>query len=221
MLVSADIALEKVEEACAALAIQAQRDLCPAWGLLAPSYSVVSNVKDVPKDANVINVLRTSDVDDALGYHTIDSRGMPVGYAFTDGLDEEGITTVMSHEAGEMIVDPYVQEWMYSYVLSMHFAKEPFDPVEGHTYKIHNVTVGDFVLPSYFSDWTPPSAAVDFLHALAGPWSVDQDGYITAMKDGKTLQLPPEAKMSAARQHPLSRVQRRLAAPPRPARTSI
>jgi len=59
------------------------------------------------------------DVDDALGYHDRNDRGIPFGFVFLDLASdlEEPWTVTLSHEALELIGDPetnFVRSWTAS-----------------------------------------------------------------------------------------------------------
>jgi hypothetical protein len=110
------------------------------------------------------------DVDDALGYHETNARGIPYGFVFTElaaELDEPWSVT-FSHEALELIADPEVN----LLVMGPHPTKssqtvfhwyEMSDAVQSETYEIDHVPVSNFVLPLYFTGSDEPGGRNDFL----------------------------------------------------------
>jgi len=228
------ITLAQLSEVGAALQIQLARDVCPIWGLVAPSVTAVSEPGAAPPGSTQLRLARASDVSGAAGYHTTDQNGMPIGYIFTDGMSLDDITSTVSHEAAEALKDPGVNNWWWSEAKKMHVADELSDPCEGRIYRINNVAMSDFVTPDYFNDASPVGHPVDFMKVLTSPWSVDtaMGGYMMVMINGQTSQIPAErtrpggacpkcAKHGFDRCHPTARHVQRLLTPPRPPRLPL
>src|SRR6185503_18820560 len=98
------------------------------------------------------------DVEDALGYHDANNRGIPFGFVFTELSRNlgENWTVTLSHEALELIADPEVN----LLVAGPHPANpkmevfhwyEMCDAVQNETYKVDSVSVSNFLLPLYFT----------------------------------------------------------------------
>jgi len=110
------------------------------------------------------------DVDEALGYHDANNRGIPFGFVFTELSRKlgENWTVTLSHEALELIADPEVN----LLVSGPHPADpkksvfhwyEMCDAVQAETYKVDGVEVSNFLLPLYFTGEDEFDGRNDFL----------------------------------------------------------
>jgi hypothetical protein len=110
------------------------------------------------------------DVDDALGYHDSNQRGIPFGFVFTELSKKlgESWTVTLSHEALELVGDAQAN----LLVQGPHPAHpdqtvfhwfEMCDAVQAETYQIDGVEVSNFVLPLYFTADEQPGGRNDFL----------------------------------------------------------
>jgi hypothetical protein len=120
----------------------------------------------------VIYLWNQADVDDAIGYHFQNNRGIPFGFVFTEiarSLNEPWQVT-LSHETLELIADPETN----LLVMGPHPSEnrdvfhwfEMCDAVQGEKYEIDGVPVSNFVLPLYFTgtrDTDEVGARNDFL----------------------------------------------------------
>jgi len=106
---------EEFQRSIRAVNRQIAEDFAPYWGLSAelrlegrsekkPSTHTLADMRG---DA-VMYVWDKVDVDDALGYHDKNDRGIPFGFVFLDlSVElEEPWTVTLSHEALELIGDP-------------------------------------------------------------------------------------------------------------------
>jgi hypothetical protein len=94
------------------------------------------------------------------------------------------------------------------------YALEVADPVEAGTYRIGDITVSNFVLPSWFDPGAP--GPYDQLGALRAPFALDDGGYAivateTAVREVFGAGGRPEWR-TETKHHPASRSARRLAA---------
>jgi hypothetical protein len=93
-------------------------------------------------------------VEDALGYHDRNHRGIPFGFVFTELSKKlgENWTVTLSHEALETIGDPEVNLLVAgphpSEERDVFHWYEMCDAVQDETYEIDGVEVSNFVLPS-------------------------------------------------------------------------
>lgn len=202
---------------------QVKEDFEPNWGMGATlvldgrSEQTPSkmNMLDLRGDA-IVYLWDEADIENALGYHDINARGIPYGFVFMDLAKKLGEpwSTTLSHEVLELIGDPCVN------LLSMgpHPASsdkivfhwfEMCDAVQAETYEIDGVEVSNFVLPLYFTDSDEPGGRNDFLGTLHGgkslnSFGVNPGGYIGYFnpETGKheTFNLPKDnfAKKRAA-----------------------
>ena len=110
------------------------------------------------------------DVDNALGYHDTSARGIPYGFVFTEISEQlnEPWSVTLSHEALELVGDAQAN----LLVQGPHPEKpghevfhwyEMCDAVQSESYKIDEVAVSNFLLPSYFTQSEEPGMRNDFL----------------------------------------------------------
>lgn len=127
------------------------------------------NLSDMRGDA-VLYLWNSVDVDNALGYHDANNRGIPFGFVFTELAKQlgESWTVTLSHEALELLGDPEVN----LLVQGPHPAEpnrtvfhwyEMCDAVQAETYEIDGVAVSNFVLPLYFTGGDEVGGRNDFL----------------------------------------------------------
>jgi hypothetical protein len=168
---------EQLQTALRAINRQIREDFEPYWSLGAQlrleGKSTLKPDKirlpDMRGDA-VLYVWDEVDVDDALGYHEQNNRGIPFGIVFTElsrQLDESW-TATLSHEALELIADPEVnllakgphpgdrRRHVYHWY-------EMCDAVQAETYEIDGIHVSNFVLPLYFTSGDETGGRNDFL----------------------------------------------------------
>lgn len=152
---------EDVQTAIRAINRQLTFDFSPFWHTRAemrlegPAGPKPSKVKlaELRGDA-VIYLWDDVDVDDAIGYHETNARGIPFGFVFTELSKKlgESWTVTLSHEALELVGDPEVnllvagphpgdadQEVFHWY--------EMCDAVQAESYEIDGVAVSNFLLP--------------------------------------------------------------------------
>jgi hypothetical protein len=168
---------EAVQTVIRAINRQLTFDFGPFWHTRAemrlegPAGNKPSKVslKELRGDA-VIYLWDNVDVDDAVGYHEANARGIPFGFVFTELSKQLGEpwSVTLSHEALELVGDPEVnllvagphpgdpdQEVFHWY--------EMCDAVQDESYKIDGVTVSNFLLPLYFTADAEAGGRNDFL----------------------------------------------------------
>jgi hypothetical protein len=129
--------------------------------------------KEHPQDLRgdgIIYLWDDADVDDALGYHDANNRGIPYGFIFTKLCQQlgESWTVTLSHEALEMVGDSQgnllVQGPHPRHPNKMVFHWfEMCDAVQSETYEIDGVEVSNFLLPLYFTIGQQLGARNEFL----------------------------------------------------------
>lgn len=169
-----------IQRAVRAVNRQVEEDFMPAWGhgwrcrVDAPAFDPIGLTVDQLSDETpepvradgVIYMIDQSTLPGALGYHSINSVELPVGFVFTDLIPEWSVT--LSHEVLEMIADPTVNIFVPGPhptepgALALH-SYEVCDAVERHSYLIDGVEVSDFVTPWYFSFGEGQGTRNDFL----------------------------------------------------------
>jgi hypothetical protein len=167
---------------------QVREDFEPYWSLgatvrLEGRSSVNPDIQraiDMRGDA-VIYVWDKSDVEDAIGYHDLNNRGIPFGFVFLDIAKQLGEpwSVTLSHEVLELIGDPQVNLLVAGPHPDPKKRRTVFhwyemcDAVQSETYEIDHVQVSNFLLPLYYTGADEFAGRNDFLG--------------TVNKDGTTL----------------------------------
>ncbi len=168
---------------------QIEEDFEPYWSLRAlvrlEGRSQVKPEKqslvDMRGDA-VIYLWDKSDVDEAIGYHDLNNRGIPFGFVFLDIAAQlkEPWSVTLSHEVLELIGDPEVNLLVAgphpdpSQKRDVFHWYEMCDAVQTETYEIDGIKLSNFILPLYFTGGDEFDGRNDFLG--------------TRQKNGKALQ---------------------------------
>lgn len=223
----------------AACALQVKRDLAPAWGLLPISVGYYPSGV-LPHGAWVIELVDgIPEAPGALGYHT-EEGDVISGKIGLDPIFQNGgvalydpsnptfptVSSVLSHEVCETIIDCYVNDWCDGPTIAQGFSyvKESADPVESDSYQITlkdgtMVNVSDFVLPAYFDAQAPQGGyPFDFLNRLTAPFSLAPGGYMVVRDASGNAQqvfgevLPPAWRLNM-KKHAWSRTAARLGMP--------
>lgn len=169
---------DDVARCAAALQTQVSRDFAPAWGIEA-RVGVAGKADD---GEEALYLLDDSAQADALGYHRRSGDQRPCGFVFVRPCLESGAAwqATASHELLEMLADPLVNltaEGSFQGLPAL-FALEVCDPVECDTYDVGDVSVSNFVLPTWFlAGPHPDDVLVDFLGRLAEPFTLSPGGY--------------------------------------------
>ena len=126
-------------------------------------------LQDMRGDA-VLYLWDRIDVEDALGYHDANNRGIPFGFVFTELSKKlgENWTVTLSHEALELIADPEVNLLVAGPhpsdpTKTVFHWYEMCDAVQAENYKVDGVDVSNFLLPLYFTGEDEFEGRNDFL----------------------------------------------------------
>jgi hypothetical protein len=137
--------------------------------------AVIEQLKQAPQDLRGDAILylwdRVADVEDALGYHDQNNRGLPYGFVFTDISKQLGEpwSVTLSHEVLELVGDANVN----TLAAGPHPADadrvvfhwyEMCDAVQAESYEIDGVYVSNFVLPLYFTIGEQVGARNDYMN---------------------------------------------------------
>ncbi|HYV96871.1 MAG TPA: hypothetical protein VE967_05405 [Gemmatimonadaceae bacterium] len=187
---------DEIQTVVRAINRQITGDFEPYWSLGArlrlEGRSEKSPSKQQPPDMRgdaVIYIWPKADVDDALGYHDANNRGIPYGFIFLDIIRQlkESWTVTLSHEVLEAILDPeanlLVQGPHPTEDREVFHWYEASDAVQAESYMIDGVAVSNFVLPLYFTSGEETGGRNDFLGTLHGgkalrSFGVNPGGYI-------------------------------------------
>ncbi len=188
-----------IQEAIRAINRQIKEDFEPYWSLGATlrleGHSSANpnkqSLSDMRGDA-VIYLWDKSDIDDAIGYHDINNRGIPFGFIFLDIAKElkEPWTVTLSHEALELVGDPEVNLLVMGPHPDPKQKRDVFhwyemcDAVQSEHYTIDGIVVSNFVLPLYFTGGDEFDGRNDFLGTTYGKkqslksFGVNPGGYV-------------------------------------------
>lgn len=203
----------------AALELQLYQHYAPFWQSSGVPVDVFGSLADVPEDASPLVVLDDADTAGALGYHTLTPDGRPYGKAFLAPLLANGgtltqgpnsLSVTLSHEALEMVGDPYTTFWGDAND-GTETALELCDAVEGDAYEVNGISVSNFLGPRWFR---PGPGPYDWLGRLQAPFTMTEGGYmIVRSASGDIRQVfgatYPEWK-KASKSFAAARTQRRV-----------
>lgn len=176
---------------------QLSDDFGPAWGIYATIDLAVDDAS-IPTgpgsdDVAVLSILDDEPNPDALGDHTTTNAGAPwAEVAVRPVLDMGGdaysnpaasVSSVVSHEALELLVDPWVGTWWQRPSDGLLIAAEVGDPVENDAFVKHldgldvDVQVSNFIRPDWLRPGTGAGRRFDHLGKLSAPFTMDPGGY--------------------------------------------
>ena len=179
---SGTIADADIQTVLRAVNRQIAEDFLPYWGFGAQlRLEGASSPKPNPQNINdmrgdaILYLWNGHDVEDALGYHDQNFRGIPYGFVFTElaaRLGEHWSIT-LSHEALELVGDPMCNLLVQgphpddvgkiAPRIVFHWF-EMCDAVQNESYVIDSVKVSNFVLPLYFTGAEESGGRNDFLN---------------------------------------------------------
>lgn len=174
--------------ASAAIEIQINRDFAPIWGTDQVKLTPFTKTATIPPGWWELVIADNSDQAGALGYHETTVNGDPIGYVFAKDTKSDGLnwTVTFSHEALEMVADPYINS--VSEVDNIDstisfYGTEACDAVEDDSlgYKIGSVLVSDFVTPEWFIP-TLSGKQLDFQKKVSKPLQLLPNGYISLLQ---------------------------------------
>ena len=181
-----------------AIATQVQLDAAPIWDRAPAAVVYYTDPAAVPATAHGIAIVDTiqDQPKGVLGFHTEDQGGQLWGVvAVKPELDNGGqvligdwsVSSTLSHEVLEMFVDPNCNLWANDGKGSA-YSLEVCDPVEAPTYTVSDVSVANFVTPSWFDPLAPAAAQFDKLGQLTSGFSILHGGYMVYESGGKEQQ---------------------------------
>ena len=169
-----------------ALQQQVTTDFLPPWGVNAQLTFFASGATPTP-GTWWLSILDDSDQAGALGYHDLTPDGLPLGKVFagTDLKVGNSWSVTASHELLEMLADPNINLTVLvqtnSQTAGTLYAYEVCDACEADNlgYKIGDVLVSDFVLPSWFESFRPSKSTLfDHQGKITEPLQLLPGGYI-------------------------------------------
>ena len=178
---STNLSDQQIQDAIRTVNRQIVEDFMPIWGagrrlvLHASPFlrQAPLNSQDLEnhpvRGESVIYMVDEASLQGALGFHALNAREVPFGFVFTDFLD--GWTVTLSHEALELIIDPTANVFvpgpdprdpdnLSKFVWHTY---EVCDAVERTSYMIDDLSVSNFLTPSYFAEGDALGTRNDFL----------------------------------------------------------
>lgn len=205
-----------IEIMCKAIQIQLDTQFLPSWNLKSATVKFCKDIKSVPANSCIMNILDNTTQAGALGYHTEEQNGLIDGFIFAEPVLGNGgvvlydprnsqnvsVASVLSHEVLELIGNEHVNLFALGPEITANdgkiyneYAFEMCDPVENTSYTInadgYNVSVSNFVLPHYFDVEAVLSSEVyfDYLKQLKAPYSMLTGGYLVIQQSGNSTQI--------------------------------
>lgn len=204
-----DITKDMIVGACVALTKQSAEHVSPWWETTPDTFAAFDTIAEAETaNAAVFHIVDDiPEAPDALAYHTLDNTFRPMlrlgwnvvkkyGGAFASG--PQSCVSVMSHEAIETKMNPYVNRWVDMADGVAEVSHEACDPVEGDHYDIvladgatydGTYSVSNFVGPRWFESGPGP---YDFCGKVSQPFGMSPNGYMVIRQggpQGKTSQL--------------------------------
>lgn len=181
---------DDVKKMVSAVNKQVRDHIAPAWGVerVVVEYhggDLASVQAEVPRDTWVFALMDTPDQAGALGWHWQDDKDHIYGEYFAKPCLDAGstalggtyaISSVLSHEAAEVLGDPWCNRWVDT-GKGFAVALELADPVEADGYQIDGVQVSNFVLPEWFDAVVSTGEKFDYLGRCQRPFSMTPGGY--------------------------------------------
>lgn len=215
----------EVQRAATACAAQLKLHMAPAWGLVPADVVYYADKKAIPDHAEILTVLDSADQAGFLGYHRVTPDDQPYSRVFVDPILNHGgelltsalsVSAVMSHEACEWFIDPFVNLWADG--PDGEYAVEVCDPVDEDCYELDGVSVSSFVFRRFYDPRAPATAQLDYLKRITRPFTPTPGGQVQVRKNG-TISVIGGASVpawkQATRAFPAARSTRRSHRPSR------
>lgn len=174
--------------AVAALQTQISHHFSPIYGITCwLQYFPLGAALPSAKKWQVV-LLDDTDQANALGYHNVGTTTVPQGFVFckTDMIFGVPWSSTLSHEALELLADPYIGSWAQM-GNRRWTAWEVCDAVENDSYLIDGVAMSDFLLPAWFGD---PGNQYSYLKSVTAPFTLSPGGYMPVIEaDGTYHQI--------------------------------
>ena len=167
----------------AAVQKQVLRDLAPLW-MKSASVDAFDRIDDAPTDYWPIIIRDNIDARGVQGAHwTRDGQPFALVQA---GADIDFVCVRVSHEALEMLIDPYGNMVIAGASPQdpsdrVNFVVEVCDPVQGphNGYSVNGLLVSDFVTPAYFGPISAPSGRYSYSGRVTDHHQVLESGYLS------------------------------------------
>jgi hypothetical protein len=187
-----------------------------ALNMLLPNFCSDWSISDVsavyiprgggglPRNVHYIYLTETSDVADALAYHTF-TNDTSFGKVFVKTILENNgvimydpdltrptVAQALSHEVFELLIDPMCNSWWMNYNTGLLYASEVCDPIESNVIVVNipnGIMVGlsDWILPAW-QDSSNTAGPFNYMNTLTAPFQV-KNGYAMVIKDSTVTSI--------------------------------
>ena len=198
------------------------QDVATAWNRAPATVTFYNSAGAVPAGAYGVAIVPTIDGQPAgvVGYH-VENWGVVAAQPILANAQtltgDWSVSSTLSHEVLEMFIDPACNLWAVN-GQGPAYSLEVCDPVEAPTYTVNNVSVSNFVTPSWFDPQAPTGARFDKQGQVTAAFTIAAGGYANYVNGGqvkqqwgakypgwrKTMKSPPTAP-------PMTRSQRVMA----------
>ena len=199
-----------------AIATQIQFDAAPVWDRAPAAVVFYTDPTAVPAGAYGVAVVDAiqDQPTGVLGYHTQMWGVVAAQPELTNGgqvmTGDWSVSSTLSHEVLEMFIDPACNLWADN-GQGTAYSLEVCDPVEAPTYNVGDVSVSNFVTPSWFDPQPRAGARFDKLGQVTAAFTITAAGYANYVHGGqvkqqwgtmypgwrKTMKSPPTAPRMA------------------------
>ena len=198
------------------------QDVATAWNRAPATVTFYNSASAVPAGAYGVAIVPTIDGQPAgvVGYHAENwgvVAAQPILANAQTLTGDWSVSSTLSHEVLEMFIDPACNLLAVDGQGSA-YSLEVCDPVEAPTYTVNNVSVSNFVTPSWCDPQAPTGARFDKQGQVTAAFTIAAGGYANYVNGGqvkqqwgakypgwrKTMKSPPTAP-------PMTRSQRVMA----------
>ena len=175
----------------AAITTQIQ-DVATAWNRAPATVTFYNSASAVPAGAYGVAIVPTIDGQPAgvVGYHAENwgvVAAQPILANAQTLTGDWSVSSTLSHEVLEMFIDPACNLLAVDGQGSA-YSLEVCDPVEAPTYTVNNVSVSNFVTPSWFDPQAPTGARFDKQGQVTAAFTIAAGGYANYVNGGQVKQ---------------------------------
>ncbi|CAB3807194.1 hypothetical protein LMG28688_06503 [Paraburkholderia caffeinitolerans] len=179
-----------LQNAAAALSLQASKHLPGCWSGTTATVSYASNAKVLPPNSWPIYLVKALPPGEG-GFHQ-DKRKQPYAEVIASP-DDPTWTIDASHEMCEMLVDPYGNRMQSSQAIAIEgdgvadttgefsYLVEVCDPCEANqfAYEINGIAVSDFITPDFYDTTGAAGVSYSYTGSVTRPRDLLKGGYIS------------------------------------------
>jgi len=157
------------------------------WGT--PANIVIASI--IAQGEWGLVLLDDADAANALGYHDVNSDGMPLAKVFVKDTPDNGglVSVTAAHEVFEYLVDPGCN-LCASHPDGTIYAYECADACEEVGFEHEGVMLSDFVYPSWFEGFRAKgSSRFNHLESIAEPFQLLEGGYAIISQQGRWSEI--------------------------------